>query len=437
MLCHGYRDPSAIQIRDESRAVEQKVFARRGHGVFHKASPTVFELNWDTRARHAFFTTYIHGFTRSMSEVAYYYREAKPCDHVSASVEAVSLAFMAAQTGSLQLSRFANASYVAAIQRLGHTLQDLDADLAEEALQSVLLLDMYEKLVHRNPQSSHSWLSHARGGLSLLGAREGSIVSSTTGCQVAARLVTAVTVSCATVGGRVPPELAKVRRNIGYRVKSIKWSFLGLLGQVVNLKAGVNRGEISTYLLLVKAKHLDEQFEYLNRARPSDWQPKTIYTGTDARVLGNSYDVHQEHYITQVSNAIHTLRLILYNIVRSNIPDQLRSKENDFSKKVRESVNPICASVPQFILPGVHFTNSIPFSPVQQLHCSTLLAPMYLVNQVSEDLLVKEWVRRCFKFMWESGGLKAAKDIMDAMDRRSDLDYWTVYAMTGSYAIAA
>ncbi|KAK1498706.1 hypothetical protein CABS01_10481 [Colletotrichum abscissum] len=314
--------------------------------------PATLELSWDTRARYAFFTTYIQGFTRSMGEIAYHYRNAQTLDHLSAGVEAASLAFLAVELDSPNLLLLANSSYVTAIRRLNHTLSSLDPDEAERALQTILLLDMYEKLVHRDSGKSQAWLSHAQGGLSLLGARETSIVSTPTGCQVAARLVTAVTVSCATVGDRIPPELTKARRNIGYRVKSVKWTFLGVLAQIVNLKSDIVHGRISTLDLLVKAKGLDERIDTLDKARPPSWKPKTIQVTADERVLGLSYDIYPDHYITQVSNAICTIRLILYHLLKTYVPEESRPKENTFHGTNRDSVNQMCASVPQFILPG-------------------------------------------------------------------------------------
>ncbi|WYZ45682.1 hypothetical protein EsH8_VIII_000998 [Colletotrichum jinshuiense] len=373
-----------------------------------------------------------------MGEVAHHYRTAKEYGHLSLSVEAASLAFMAVQLGSSQLLRLANASYVTAIRQLGDALQNLGAEQAEEALQSVLLLDMYEKLVHRDPRVSQSWLSHARGGLTLFDARETSIISSSTGCQVAARLVTAVTVSCATVGDRIPQELVKLRRNIGYRIKSVKWTFLGILVHIVNLKSDVDKGKASSSDLLIRAKQVDDQIKALDRARPSTWQPQVVLPAVNNRlVLGGYYDIYPDHFITQVSNAMCTMRLILYSMIQRHIPAESRPVEGEFHKSILDSAKQICASVPQYILPGVHPTNSIPFSPVQQLHCSTLLAPLYLINQVLDDMLVKAWIRRCLGFMWESGGLKVAKEIAAVMQTTPDLDYWTIYAMTGSYALAA
>ncbi|KAF4893620.1 hypothetical protein CGCF415_v012578 [Colletotrichum fructicola] len=439
ITCHGYRDPNALQVRDESRSVERKVVTQRD-GVIPglQSQPTGLELGWDTRARYAFFSTYIGGFTRSMGEVTHHYRTATACDHLSASVEAASLAYMGTQLGSAHLLALANSSYVKAIQRLSRSLNDLSSEGAEEALQSVLLLDMYEKMVHRDPQNSQAWKSHSQGGLTLLHSRATTILSSPTGRQVAARLVTAVIVTCATVGINTSKELASVRRNIGYHVNSPKWSFLGILNRVSNLHFDFKAGRISERNFIIRAKSLDDQLVTLEATVPSTWRPLLIpVTGGNPHVLGTYYHLYPDHYTTQVTNALRTMRLILYIIVKRYTADGSYTQDSAFKKTIRDIAHHICASVPQFTLPRVCETNTLPFSPVQQLQCRTFLAPLYLVHQVSEDDSVKQWVKNCLANMWQSGGLKTAKDIAEVMDTEPNLDYWSVFATTGSYAFAA
>ncbi|KAF9871977.1 C6 transcription factor [Colletotrichum karsti] len=421
-------------------SVERKAVSRRAYDSLRgtQAQPTVLELAWDTRARYAFFSTYIGGFTRSMAEVTHHYKTARTSDHLSASVEAASLAFMATQLNSSHLMRLANGSYIRAVQRLGLALEKLSSQEAEEALQSILLLDMYEKMVHRDPQTSQAWMSHSKGGLSLIHARANTILSSPTGCQIAARLVTAVTVSCATVAADTPKELVTLRRNLGYQVRSPKWSFLGVLGRVSNLKFDFEKGAILQRDFIVRAKCLDDQLKALDNTLPPTWQPLRIPTSADhPNVLDNYYDLYADHYTTQVANALRLLRLILCCLVKRHIPDGSYTNEPAFKDTIRRLTRKICASVPQFILPGVLPTNSIPFSPVQLLQCGTFLTPLYLVHQVTEEALVREWIQSCMGFMWESGGLKAAKEVAELMSNRPDLDYWNVFAMTGSYAFAA
>ncbi|TEA20281.1 hypothetical protein C8034_v003946 [Colletotrichum sidae] len=446
IACHGYRDPDALQFRDETVSVEQKAVSRRhGHPLSSSVStlPVSLDLGWDTRARYAFFTTYIGGFTRSMAEVAHHYRAARGPDHLSASVEAASLAFMAVQLGGggggsssdgsphHLLLGLARASYLAAIQRLGRALPRLGpGGEAEEALTSVLLLDMYEKMTRREPEPGSGWMSHARGGLTLLDSRTADIVSSPTGC--------------ATVGASTPRELGRLRRNMGYRLGGPKWSFLGVLGRVSDLQVAVERGEVSRSEFVVRAKSLDDQVAVLERGVPPTWVPQRRTPTAGGRddpllLLGGYYDVYADHYTVQVTNALRLMRLIVYRLVERLAPGHGHAADPGFREVVvRTLTRGICASVAQFALPRTSSpANSLPFSPVQRLQCGTFLTPLYFVHQVSEEVSVRDWVRRSVRFMWEAGGLRAARDIDDLMGAEPDLDYWAVFAKTGSYAFAA
>ncbi|KAL6416199.1 hypothetical protein AUP68_00413 [Ilyonectria robusta] len=56
---------------------------------------------------------------------------------------------------------------------------------------------------------------------------------------------------------------------------------------------------------------------------------------------------------------------------------------------------------------------------------------------MSADTLIRDWIRRCLKYIAEMGCMKIAKDVADVVRNKQDLDYWLVHAMVGSYTFAA
>lgn len=403
--------------------------------------PASLELGWNIRAQYAFFSIYVFRFSRSLDTVTAFYSKARVLDPLSATVEATSLAFMAMQLNSKQLMGLASGSYVTAIQRLGLALSELKDSEAENTLLSVLFLDMFEKMVNRNPRGSPSWMTHAQGGLCLLGAHQKKFVSSLAGSKLAARLVTALTVSCAAAAVRVPHALRALRHDIDIFVSSTKWSFTGILASIVDLQADVYNAEgICRLDFVERAVLLDDQLQSLGLTLPPSWKPRRIpTTGDDPRIFGCYYNVYQDHYITQVSNAIHAMRLVLDKIIRCHASegDDSILKAGAPVDEIHGIAYQICASVPQFILPGAHPDNTLPFSPLQRLQCHTLLTPLYFVHQVSSNLLLRDWVKRCLRYMWEIGSMEIAKSLADEMEADPNLDYWVVYAKVGSYAFAA
>ncbi|KAF6802879.1 C6 transcription factor [Colletotrichum musicola] len=200
----------------------------------------------------------------------------------------------------------------------------------------------------------------------------------------------------------------------------------------------MEKGAVSRSEFVVRARALDDQLECLIRDLPLEWLPrKAPAPEDDPNVLDDYYDVYPDHYTAQVINALRTMRLIIYKLFDQYVPDHDYLGEERLRDGIRDSTRRICASVPQFMLPWASPENSLPFSPVQLLRCSTFLTPLYFVNQVTEDPLIRQWVAWCMRFMWESGGLRAAKDIEDIVKTSPNLGYWTVFAMTGSYAFAA
>ncbi|KAH6988535.1 hypothetical protein EDB80DRAFT_654693 [Ilyonectria destructans] len=434
LRCHGYRDPQDLVFHDETRSAEQKVVARQ---PWTQAShPTAMELGWNIRARYVFFSVYVFEFSHSLGPVAPFYNRASALDHLSASLEATSLAFMAVQLHTPALMHLASVSYVTAIQRLGRALTELPNG-AEEILQSILLLDMYEKMVNRNPQGSSSWMSHAQGGMSLLGPRAQQFASSLTGRQLSARLITALTVSCGAMAVRVPDGLMALRGHLDPFISTVKWRFTGILAHVINLQADLRNAEDTcTIDLAERAEHLDDQFKSLYRTLPPSWRPRQISpVRPDLLIFGSYYEIYEDHYVTQVTNGIRAMRLLLNNIMSRHT---LRPGPGTIIlARICDITHQICATVPQFVLPRAVPDNAVGFSPLQSLQCCTLLAPLYIANQVSADALMRDWIRRCLEYMSETGCMKIAKDVADLMRNKHDLNYWLVYAMVGSYAFAA
>ncbi|KAL2678366.1 hypothetical protein Neosp_009112 [[Neocosmospora] mangrovei] len=320
-----------------------------------------------------------------------------------------------------------------ATRSLSRALAGLQSGGAPEALQSILLLDMYEKMINRNPQGSTSWMIHTQGGISLVEAFGSDITLGVAGRDLCARLVTAVVVSCGAAVVRVPDALRTLRDRLNPFYNTVKWRFMGILIFIVNLQADLHRaGGISTMDMASRAQQLDIQLARLQETVPLPWRPRTISPVRDhPLIFGTYYDVFADHYVTQVTNGIRAMRLVLHQILSRH------SSGNDSSLKIRDLTHQICASVPQFILPWARSTQTVPFSPLQRLQCCTLLAPLYIANQVSEDAHMRDWIRCCLEHMAEKGGMKMAQDMADLTRTNRGLNYWRVYATVGSYAFAA
>lgn len=432
LQCHGYRDPKDLAFRDETRATERKVLARQA-----AAAPAGLDHGWEVHSRHVFFGVYLDGLSRSCEALGPLYAKASATQPLAASVDAVSLAFTSFQNHSPLLMRRANEKYIIAIRKLNESLRDIPVSTSDETLQTVVLLDMYEKMVNRNPHSQASWMSHIRGALSLIQARMDRQDLSLFASQLARRVVIAMTISCGAAGILVPDTISVLRRKLDISsTLDAKWGFTALLVDAVNLRAQLHTtGRELPGSIAEAARAIEGHLVDLENALPPSWKPRRIYTvGHDPCVLGQYYDLYPDHFIIQTWNAIRIIRLEMIGIVKTHGPaDTTRSVSSNLIDEIAQK---ICASVPQVVLPGVCQDSRQYFSPLQTLQCCTLLTPLYLAAQMSSNMYLKEWIIRSLYHMATAGNMMIAKEVADILRRKPEVSHWTIYTMVGSYAIA-
>ncbi|KAK9235089.1 hypothetical protein V1525DRAFT_410940 [Lipomyces kononenkoae] len=443
LSCFGYRTSQDLIIKDESRNIRRKVLAVSGLPDSDANSHVHIAL--DVRARHAFFASYVFGFSPSYDMLASLYEQAGPGGHLWASVDAVSLAFLAHQHGSSEIARLANESYVTAIQRINHALKDSSLAVTDSVLQSVLLLDKYEKMVTRNPQSIVSWMGHVNGGLALVKLRGSRNLKSYISRRLVTRLITTLIISCAIASVRIPRALEELRRELEPKIPKddVKWTINGLVIAVVNFNADVREGKFSSGTeVIAEAKRLEEVFAAREAALPLEWRPVRVTIKEDnPLVLEDFYHQYQNHYISHVRNVLRIMRLLLNDVLQKHIVLEEDASESVSNAKVsREKIEciarEICASVPPFILPGIGLENQVPFAPLQALRCYTLLGPLYIAGQLSRDCNLRCFVLNTLDHIAATGGMEMAKRVADRLKASPDTSYWEVYAMLGSYAFA-
>lgn len=157
-MCYGYRQDNELVIYDETGKTARKVLARH-HQPHPPHSPQLGnspQLAWDVRARHTFFSLYVERLSQNCTHLGSLYARASTIGQLASSVDALSLALVAFQFESLELMRLANSRYVGAIRGVGQALRNVQTAVSDETLQSVMLLDLYEKITNRNSRNSYS-----------------------------------------------------------------------------------------------------------------------------------------------------------------------------------------------------------------------------------------------------------------------------------------
>ncbi|EEU36904.1 uncharacterized protein NECHADRAFT_42175 [Fusarium vanettenii 77-13-4] len=427
--CHGYRNPQDLVFRDQTDVARHKVLARVGVPVLN--------LDMDTRCRDTFFALYVTGISRSCTSLVPLYINAPATGHLACSVDAVSLAFAGVQFESQEAMSLASKRYVTALQNLGQALRHPRALRSDQTLQSVLLLDLYEKICGQDTQQPRSWISHIQGAMSLIEARGNFDLSSPIACELARNVVTTLTISCGAVKAPVPDSVLLLRRRLDGHVLDTKWEFMNILLDIVNLRADIHNGRWLNHTAEAaeRAKGLDRRLVSLEQKLPEDWKPVPCFTTIRHKplLLDGYHDAYPNHFVTQLWNTLRAMRLEMTKIIKDHDP----SSEAAASKTINSTARKICHAVPQFMLPGSRPENAGPFSPMEKLQCRSLLSCLYLAAQLLADEHLREWTCACMEYIAERGGMRVARDIAGIIRGRMDVDYWTVWAMTGCYAMAA
>ncbi|KAI9148847.1 Transcription factor dbaG [Paramyrothecium foliicola] len=428
-------------FRDETHATKRKESLRQAamHAI---PLPAGLDFEWEYYSRQVFFSVYIDRLSRSCDALVPLYLASLPTQPLAASVDAVSLAFSSFQLNSPMLLCRANEKYVIAIQKLAHALCNFPSSASDQILQSVVILDMYEKMVNCNPCNQASWMSHIQGAMSLVQTQIDKHGLSPVTSQLAQRVVVALTISCGAAGIPVPDTVCTLRRklNNASALDNIKWRLTPLLVDAVNLRAELQTKNLSCPSKIAeKARAIDLQLAQLANQIPSSWKPRRVYTiEAQARVFGRYYDIYPDHYATQTWNAIRIIRLEMLVIIKGYDPFSLvDNEESSYLQLLNKIARDICASVPQFVLPGICPVNQQPFSPLQTLRCYTLLAPLYIAAQLSSDAYLKLWIIQSLQHIAVVGRMKMAQDVADVLTLGAEISHWTIYAMAGSYAMAA
>lgn len=396
----------------------------------------------DARARNEFFTHYVTRDSASYDMLGAIYSKSKCRDHLSVSVDAVSLAFMANKyNGQPHISKMATEAYISALHALGKAVADPETALADATVQSILLLDLYEKMVNRSALTEDSSRTHLTGALALIQQRGTGNVDTYVGRRLVERLYITTIVSCAAAGTRVPQQVQDLQHWLDpyFDATDIRWTMTKINIAAITFSADVRAGKISgPENVIPHARSIDAQLASLESSLAPRWKSKRTYISEtpNSLVYGRYYDVYEDHGVVNIRNIIRTLRLHIHALMalfRDVAPALL---DPNSSAVMDACARDIIASVPAFILPNERPVNTEPFSPVQMLECYTLLPPMYLASRLSRDSALSSWTFGIMDHMAEVGGMKMAKVTVDTLRSDKTVAYWDIYALLGGYAFA-
>jgi hypothetical protein len=387
-------------------------------------------LDVETRCRDTFFLLYVTGLSQSCSLLPPLYNQATISQHLTHSVNAVSLAFSAVQFDNRELISTALNRYSAAIGNLRHSLCDPNVLIGDEILQSILLLDLFEKLTAPILGMPGSPMTHIRGAMAIIESRGKLNFTRALSTQIARNILSHFIISCGITKTYISDSQVAVWNTLSGLTMDSKWDYMRILVDIVNLRAMIATG------IMVDGRRINERvldinsrLEYLADSSERSCGPVTVFW-SDWQTLDREDDVYRNHFTMQLHNAVRMMRLEMEGLIR----DRCHEKNSDEINKIAKK---ICRSVTHTIMPQARSQNSELFTQMQKLECRILIASLYQAAQTSTDSSVQEWIWRILEHMAEKVNMRIARDVLGLSKKRLDIDYWTICAMAGCYATAA
>ncbi|KAJ8098060.1 hypothetical protein POJ06DRAFT_260833 [Lipomyces tetrasporus] len=466
VACTGYRDTQQLRIRDESQAVRRKVLSRNASTV----DPHSLTVSLELQARDIFFANYVTGTSKSWDFLKPFSNPTLSPEHLTLSIDAVSLAYLSHQVYSDTALATAKERYVSALRMMNKALRSPEVAITDATLLASLLLDLFEKITNREPRNIESWTAHVNGALALVRLRGLEQFQDHSALRIMARLSTNVIISCVASDTRVPHELIALRTHTEkfLDVGDPKWRLSDLMVHYTNLRSDIRRGHLCIEECINISLELDGKLQALTRDMPRSWRYKTTIVDRESDMIYNHhFDSYPDRYVTQTWNVLRLVRVLLNESVLDYcLPTSGGLTAGASSLLVRmayENIKTlaceICASVPQYVgcrgaargwlltpeestLPqvldsardgGKHLQ-----SPSQIFDCYTLIFPLYVAGRSSSSPnSLKLWVIKQLYYISIHFDIRNAELVGRILEEGTHVNIWTLYAILGSYAFVA
>ena len=421
-------------------------------------------LSIDLQARDAFFAYYVTSTSKTFNFLARFYHPTDSSDYLTLAIEAVSLAFLWHQVYSDAALASARERYIRALHLTNKALKSPKEVAKDTTLLAALLLDLFEKITDSEPQTNKSWRSHMDGALALVNLRGLERFKDPSEFRVLVRLSTNYLISCVASGSAVPEDLIAIRAYAGkhLNVQDPKWRLSDLMVLYANLRSSSQKGILSYDECIAVSVELDRKLKVLDLDMPPSWQYSTTFLSQKSeRVFDLHFDSYPDRNVTQARNVLRLVRILLNeSLIELYLPLNEDEKNVSFlnmaHKNIEKLAGEICASVTQYVdCDGAARTRlsasekpedsdrgidetSHPHTPNHKMDCYTLIFPLYVAGRSKAAAnSVRPWVIRQLYYVSNHFYIRNAELVAQILEMGTDVSPWEVYAMLGSYALAA
>jgi hypothetical protein len=445
----SWRDVGMLRIRDESRAVAK--FVEQLH---HPLVGQPIQVSITMQARDSFYLCYIDNpLARCWKFLQSHYEPGAECPpHLDAAINALTLAYLWHDVGSVSAFQTAVQCYGQALKETRGVLRDQNRKIPRTTLLAALILDIVEKIL-----CSQSGVpsAHVDGALALVKAIGFTSIQSSPDFPVLLTLTNQSMIASLASRQPIDADIVSWRTEIEGGMSSAEHprGITGLFVRYAQMqhRFATRKMDISSYVW--DCQRLDAEIASLELHMPLFWQYRRVEVGPALQERFGEYcHVYTHRNICQARNLQRVCRLLLNEAVRDYAP---AAPPNDngvsLSEVAQNNIDYIARQICMSVAPwaycrqyekrkkpsGEGAQNAGPcseHSSMQRGDCHTLVFPLYAAAKASASGQIRSQVLDYLYHLADHFAIRNAKMVAQLLEQEVCPDVWDVYARLGSYA---
>lgn len=261
--------------------------------------------------------------------------------------------------------KMARLKYICALRLTNEALQTGELATKDATFLSILLLDLFEKITKRTPETFESWTKHIHGALAIARLRGVEQFNNPVGLRMFMQLSSTVLIACVQRDVPLPADFLAlyVEWKKYLNLTEPKARLSQCIIRFIDLRVAIkNRSLLSSEVVYI-AKDVDTDFDLIAKTMPPDFQYSIIpFPSNSDEVFGNHFLFYPHRRVTHLSNLLRIMRVLLNEIITQNCLEILETEDSrvvieEYQAEITHSssviasmATEICASVPQYTL---------------------------------------------------------------------------------------
>jgi hypothetical protein len=402
-----------------------------------------------------FFAYYVSDFSRTWDFLFSYVNPTVIPAYLSLGIDAVSLAFLSHQVSSPTAKEMGTRKYVKALREISKAVQNPGTAANMSTFETVLLLDLFEKMMISASETNAPRHAHIEGALALVKLLGVDYFRKDYEVRALLGLSLNATICSLSTGSAIPAIVRQIRKHAAQFVDTSypKWRLSDCVLDVTDPPEAMRQRTMSAQERVARNITLDLRLESVALEAGPAWSYERKFVSIhDPRVLVPDgffpvYDVYPNRTITQMWNVLRLTRIQLCEDTIDScvgLDDAESKAELERARQVIvEMIREVCASCPQMINCDFAARHKLPDNIPSGSHHIHTMSHTLDVYILIFSLYIVAWSRHCppeardwsvkqLEHIADHFGIKEAANILSILrkqgpEKRGNI--WYVYSL--------